>query len=260
MSCNSNYSPITGTCPSRDGCPQNVCPDFEIKRHDTQPPFKITVSDCDGPLDLTGCIVEVSMWAKAKLKKPLAVTDTYFALCDCIGFEQSLVGDIIVMNQARGPEQMLVTGHDEVNKFIHVQRGYNGTLPRVYKRGTGLKIFRVLNAVGETNMVHQDIEEVDGTVSYNQLVESQILYPWQPNDTCLAGCYWLEFKLLKMITAGMWYLADNPVVPTFTSVTPAQAGCDLGAGVEWVRRFPINGEAFLIRVNDSPTSEGLVGL
>jgi len=25
-----------------------------------------------------------------------------------------------------------------------------------------------------------------------------LVYEWQPEDTCLPGCYWIEFKLLKM--------------------------------------------------------------
>ena len=243
-------------CPDPFGCPPGVCPDFEIKRHDTWPPFAITVNDCDGPLDLTDCVVEVSMWAKASLKKPLADTDTYFALANNVGFEQSLVGDIVVMDRVRAPEQMLVTGHDETNKLIRVQRGYNGSPIGNYKRGSELRIFRVLNSVGETKTISQDIEQVDGTTTTEQ-TESQIVYTFAPNDTCLPGCYWLEFKLLKMITTDMWYMATNPVVPTFTSVTPTQAGCDIGAGVQWVRRFPVDGDGFLIKIVDSPSAENL---
>jgi hypothetical protein len=255
MTCSNQVNVL---CPSKFGCPPNVCPDFEIKRHDTNPAFKITVSDCDGPLDLTDCVVEVSMWAKAKLKKNLNDTDTYFGLCDCIGFEQSLVGDIIVIDRIRAPEMMLVTGHDEINKLIRVQRAYHGTTASTYKRGTGMRIFRVLNSIGETDMIYEDIEQIDGTTT-NELTESQLIYEWQPNDTCLPGCYWLEFKLLKMITLGDWYLAANPIVPTFTSVTPTEAGCEIGSGVSWVRRFPVDGnDGFLIRINNTPTNELLM--
>jgi len=245
----------TLTCLDKFGCPNGICPDFEIKRHDTRPPFIITVSDCDGPLDLTDTVVEVSMWAKAKLKRAVSDTDTYFKLSDDIGFEQSLVGDIIVVDRIRLPEQMLVIGHDEVNKYIQVQRGYNGSPVSSYKRNTGLRIFRVLNSVGETNMVMEDIEQVDGTTT-NELTESQLIYYWQPNDTCLPGCYWFEFKLLKMAVADMLIFNPLNIVPTFTSVTPADAGCDLGSGVEWARRFPVQGD-FLIKITDSPSKEGL---
>lgn len=252
--CESQYNVY---CPAEDGCQPGVCPDFEIKRHDTRPPFVVTVDDCDGPLDLTDTVVEVSMWAKAKLKKAVSDSDTYFALADNVGFQQSMVGDIIVMDRVRAPEHMLVIGHDEVNKFVQVQRGYNGTAVSAYKRGTKLRIFRVLNAVGDTSMVEEDVEQVDGTTTTEQ-VESRLIYNWLPNDTCLPGCYWLEFKLLKMVTSGLWVGIDS-IVPTFTSVTPSQAGCDMGTGVEWVRRFPADGEAFLIKIVDSPTSETLQG-
>jgi len=253
------------SCLDLFGCPKDRCADFSIKRHDIRPSFKITVSDCDGPLDLTDCLVEVSMWAKAKIKKPTTSTDTYFALADNIGFEQSLVGDIIVMDTIRAPEQMLVTGHDEKNKFVRVQRGYNGTQAIDYKRGTSLKIFRILNAMGSTNIVTEDVEQVDGTI-INELVESQLIYDWVANDTCLPGCYWFEFKLIKMVTTAsiMWFspaetcISTAPsVIPSFVSIAPADAGCDIGAGVEWVRRFPVEGEGFLIQIFDSPTSESL---
>jgi hypothetical protein len=242
-------------CLSKFGCPPNRCPDFEIKRHDTRPPLTITVSDCDGPLDLTDCIAEVSMWANARLKKNVAVDDEYFSLSNDIGFEQSLVGDIIVVNRVRAPEQMLVTGHDEVNKLIRVQRAYNGTSAGSYKRGTKIKIFRVLNSTAETNMVYEDVEQIDGTIT-NELIESQLIYNWLPNDTCLPGCYWIEFKLLKM-SSSMWVAAASTVVPTFTSISYSEAGCEMGAGVEWVRRFPVNDDGFLVKVFDTPTSENI---
>ncbi len=262
MSCKSQTCNTQSiTCPDLFGCPRDRCPDFELKRHDTKPSFKITVSDCDGPLDLTDTVVEVSMWAKARLKKPITVEDTYFALADNIGFEQSLVGDIIVMDTVRAPEQMLVIGHDEVNKFVQVQRGYGGTRVIPHKRGACLKIFRILNAAGSTNMVNQDVEGVDGTTT-TELVESQLVYDWVGNDTCLPGCYWFEFKLLKMtVTTPMLFQATagtSSVIPSFVSVSPADAGCDIGDGVEWVRRFPIEGEGFLIRFVNSPTSELLM--
>lgn len=242
-------------CPSKFGCPPDRCPDFEIKRHDTRPPLTLTVNDCDGPLDLTDCIVEVSMWAAAKFKKNITVDDEYFSLSNDIGFEQSLVGDIIVVDRVRSPEQMLVTGHDEVNKLVRVQRGYNGTSASSYKRGTKIKIFRMMNSTGDTNMVYQDIEQVDGTIT-NELIESQLVYNWLPNDTCLPGCYWIEFKLLKMVSS-MWVAAASAIVPTFTTISYADAGCGMGAGVEWVRRFPVSEDGFLISIIDTPTSENI---
>ena len=251
---------------------------MELKRHDTQPSFIVTVSDCNGPLDLTNCITEVSMWARANLKKTIDVTDTYFALARNVGFQQSLVGDIIVMDRVRDPEQMLVIGHDELNHLVQVQRGYNGTPVSCYKRGTPLRIFRILNAVGSTDMVYQKIDQLDGN-SQNVLTESQLIYTWQPNDTCLPGCYWLEFKLLNMLTDG-WLdpLAQPPgisfiprpcgtagdgsdgcggsITPIFTKTTTV--GCGIGNGVSWVRRFPSGSDdGFYIKINNTNTAETL---
>jgi len=256
----------SSNCVDAFGCPQGVSPDFVIKRHDTKPPLEIIVKDCGNPIDLTDTVVEVSMWAKGKLKCSIAEADTYFALADNIGFNQARTGDIIVIDRVRSPEQMLITGFDEANYLIQVQRGYNGTPVSSYKKGQSLKIFRFLNSVGETEMTYQDIEQTDGTVDEDVLTESKLVYEWSPNDTCLPGCYCLEFRLLKMVamgtagTAGSWEgfaLLAPSVVPSFSSYTSANLGCELGSGVEWERRFPVEGECFLIKINNSPTSEAL---
>jgi len=185
------------TCPS--DCPPGIIPDFTIRRHDTKPAFKVSVSDCNGPIDLTGLVLEVNMWAKAKLKANVQITDTYFRLANDVGFNQAMVGDIIIMDRTRLPEQMLVTGFDETNMLIQVQRGYHGTTPSFWKKGTGLKIFRILNAPAVTEMILEDKEELDGHKEKDHLADSLLVYEWQPNDVCLPGCYWLEFKLLKML-------------------------------------------------------------
>ena len=90
-------------CSDKFGCDPNVCPDFVIRRHDTKPPLKISVEDCDGPLDLRGLVIEANMWALAKLKIAIDDTIDYFRLADDIGFEQIMVGDIIVMDRVRSP-------------------------------------------------------------------------------------------------------------------------------------------------------------
>lgn len=323
MSCNPcQQHPIQ--CPNRFGCPPDVCPSFEIKRHDTKPAFSVSVEDCDGPIDLKDVIVEVSMWANAKLRHHLRAEDTYFGLADDIGFEQVLTGDIIVMNRVRLPEQMLVVGFDEERKLIQVQRGYHGSPITSYRKGCKMKIVRVLNQFGETKMVHEEANSIENGIvpnysniipdyrpkndfhypaadchhdhhdrgyqkpeipvdpfspaaakiedrnalkkhhprdhsyrSYNDydqvLVESRIIYNWQPLDTCVPGCYWLEFKLLKMFLLEEESFGYSP--PSFVSVTPSQAGCYLGQGVEWERRIPTEGEGFLIKIFDSPSSE-----
>lgn len=339
--CSSSQS----TCLDKMGCPPNVCPDFVIRRHDTKPSFKVAVEDCDGPLDLQGLVVEVNMWALAKLKTALAVDDTYFRLADDIGFEQVMMGDIIIMERARNPEYMLVTGFDETNNLIRVERAYHGTTASNWKKGTLMRIFRVMGSLAESELSFQDVQDVDGTITKNVLQTSYLIYDWKAEDVCLAGCYWLEFKVLKMIDV-VWFLPggywsgdvfthddgyfytglaftdssvrlsydqiqdkyfipdtqwngefhihtdagyytgsfhdegsvvlsktgipsdDNTsynengvvalsVIPSFTdiSLTPADYGCTLGEGVEWVRRFPIEGEGFLIKITDSFTTE-----
>ena len=260
------------TCPDVFGCPPGVCPDLQIRRHDTLPPFRVSVSDCNGPLDLTDTIAEVSMWSKGKMKKCVTNTDTYFGFADNVGFFQVNVGDIIVVDRVRNPEQMVVQGFDEDLKLIEVQRGYNGTRPGTYKKGQAFKVFRILNAIAATETVLQDFPQLDGTVQTNVVTDSQLIYSWLAADTCLPGCYWLEFKLLKMTTPSSMMFWDSvplkscvssistitivpSVVPSFVQ---AVTGCDMGVGVEWVRRFPVVGEGFLIQIIDSPTSEVVV--
>lgn len=335
------------SCPDKLGCPKDVCPDFTIRRHDTRPPFKVSVEDCDGPLDLQGLVVEASMWALAKLKSALAVDETYFRLADDIGFEQVMMGDIIIMDRARNPEHMLVTGFDETNNLIRVQRAYHGTTASAWKKGTVMRIFRILGSPAESELSFQDVQDVDGTITRDVLQAAYLIYDWKAEDVCLPGCYWFEFKVLKMIDV-VWFLPggywtgdvfthddgffytglsytdssvrlsydqvqdkyfipdtrwtgemhvhsdanyytgsshdegsvilsktgipsdeDTPynengvvaldvsIVPSFTDInlTPADYGCILGEGVEWVRRFPMEGEGFLIKITNSFTSE-----
>ncbi len=258
VTCDSTVS----TCIGLDGCDPSVCPDFLIKRHDTKPDLKIVVDDCDGPLDLTDetLILEVNMWAKGKLKTAITNADTFFGLADNIGFEQIMVNDIIIMERVRLPEHMLVTGFDEQNKLIRVTRGFNGTNAVAWKKGNAFKIFRALNAPATIESTLEDVLQGDGTTATDQLTETVLSYSWTANDTCLPGCYLLEFKLLKMeaemgINALM--VVPSTVTPSFTpsTLTPADFGCTLGTGIEWVRRFPSNKEGFLIQINDSPTAE-----
>lgn len=335
----------TSACADKFGCPDGICPDFVIRRHDTKPALKVSIEDCNGPMDFRGLVIEANMWALAKLKAELAEADEYFRLADDIGFEQVMVGDIIVMDRVRMPEKMLVVGFDETNKLIKVQRGYHGTTPSLWKKGTKMRIFRILGGPAESEMLFEDVENIDGTTDLDVLTESFLVYEWQPEDTCLPGCYYFEFKVLKMIEM-VWYLpggnwtgevfqdgdgffftgsgssdaavrlsydqvedkyllphtpwagevnlhegnyytgtahGDGSVlldktgipsssdisyndegvvnavslIPSFTdeTLTPYYFGCVLGEGVEWVRRFPINGEGFLIKIEFSPTTE-----
>lgn len=304
------------------------------------------------------------MWTVAKLKKSITATDTYFALADNAGFDQIMEGDLIVMDRVRSPEYMLVTGFDENNKLVQVERGYRMSTASDWKKGTKMRIFRIMNAPAQTEVVLDDIKLPDNTVEEDTLIGAYLVYQWSAPDTCLPGCYWLEFKLIKMLDlvlflpGGFWdgevtqndngifytgtsitnssvavsydsvhdrylipaihwtgdkhlysgnyytgiehddgsvYLtrtdiASDPttpynesiegvegdpvyppynsvqylavsIVPSFTSVDPDSAttfyDCSLGDGVEWIRRFPVDGEGYLIRITDSPTIEGL---
>lgn len=244
-------------CPSIDGCPPGVCPDFVIRRHDTRPTFKVKMEDCDGPMDLTDLVLEASMWAKSKLKKAITTEDTYFALADNVGFEQVMVGDIIFMERARLTEKMLVLAFDENNSLIQVQRGYHGTNVQSWKKGSPLRIMKFIGANAQTEMIYQDIIEIDGTTTEDVLVDSFFIYEWSANDTCLAGCFYLEFKLIKMLEEIVSSLSEEEFVPSFTSpdLTPAEFGCGLGSDVEWIRKFPVAEEGFLIKITESPSSE-----
>lgn len=260
MACNSyGCSPQPQGCVDEYGC-GGRCPDFTLRRHDTKPAFKVKIEDCDGPMDLTDLVLEATMWAKAKLKKTITPNDTYFSLADNIGFNQIMVGDIIIMDQIRLPEKMLVIAFDEVNKLVEVQRGYHGTSIQTWKRGTSLKIMKFIGATAQTEMLYQDLLQIDGTTASNVLTDSFFIYEWGPNDTCLPGCYYIEFKLLKMSEESeeVDILSLTPsVIPSFTpsNASVADFGCGLGMGVEWVRRFPVDSEGFLIRITDSPSAE-----
>jgi len=242
---------INPSCP-QDACAE-ACPDFTIKRHDTKPEFKVLVEDCDGPLDLSdeSLVLEANMWSNARLKDSIAEADDYIHLADNIGFSKVMENDIIIMDHARSPEIMLVTSFDEVENLIFVQRGYHGSPTLPWKKGSYLKIFRLLNAPAQIEMVYENETDVDGTVKPNQLQETYLVYAWQPNDTCVSGCFMLEFKLLKMAER-MVGQQNKSLVPS-TPSTPNI--CGIGIGVEWARRFPSNKEGFVIQVLESPTME-----
>lgn len=251
-------SPKQG-CLDQYGCMSGACPDFTLKRHDTRPAFKVKIEDCDGPLDLTGLVLEANMWAKAKLKASITQTSTYFSLADNIGFNQIMVGDIIIMDRARLPEKMLVIGFDENNRLVQVQRGYQGTTAQSWSKGSPLRIMKFMNSPAQTEMILEDILELNGTTTQDVLTESFFIYDWQPADTCLPGCYYLEFKLIKMVetTSVSYSLTSLNSIPSFTpsNLNPTDFGCGHSSEIEWIRRFPVDAEGFSIKIVDSPSSE-----
>lgn len=207
------------SCLDKFGCPKDRCPDFTIRRHDTKPPFRVLIEDCDGPIDFSAdnLVLEVNMWAKGKLKKAIASEDTYFGLADDIGFYQIMVGDIIMVDQFRSFERMLVKAFDEKNKLVQVERGYAGTTAIDWQKGSAIKIFRIFNGTASIETSYQDITQVDGTVLKDQLASTYFVYDWNANDTCLPGCYWMEFKLLSMAdisTTPISTISTISVIPT----------------------------------------------
>lgn len=253
-------------CSGTFGC-TDTCPDFVIKRHDTKPPFKVALQDCAGAvaegMDSEYLLAEVSIWAKAKLKTAITVNDTYFALADHAGFDQMLTGDIIIMDRVRRPEQMKVLGFDEINKLVQIERAYNNTEASAWAKGTGMKIFRAKDSVATVEKVYEDVLNIDGTTTHDKLTGVYMVYEWQPNDTCVPGCFMLEFKLLEMVppippNVEFTHLGalSISVIPSFTPSTYSLVdfGCIVGEDVEWVRRYPSTKEGFLIQVIDSPTA------
>lgn len=256
MTCNTNkYTQSNNGCVDQYGCSSSVCPDFTIRRNDTKPDFKVKIEDCDGPLDLTDLVLEASMWANGKLKKAISPTDTYIQLADNIGFNQIMVGDVIILDRPRQTEHLLVTAFDETNYFVQVQRGYHGTSAQSWKKGQGLKVIKFMNAVAQTEMIYQDVVEMDGTITKDVLQESYFVYNWQSGDTCLAGCYFIEFKLMKMMVANNDKVNELSVTPSFTDPSTVNYHCIIPPNIEWIRRFPVDSEGYTIKITDSPTSE-----
>ena len=142
-------------------------------------------------------------------------------------------------------------------------------------------------------MTFADMERAEGGFDKDVLAQSKLIYNWQPTDTCLPGCYHLEFKLLKMLSTsqtqnpnwspsdtelhrdGEWPRDDDyglhnfsyapnlsGIVPSFMSTTVSNIsgglGCSAISGVEWVRRFPADKDGYLIHIVDTPTSEVLI--
>ena len=243
-SCNFNtscYDPNSTLCSDNQ-----LCYDFIIKRHDNVPEFKVEIEDCGDPIDLTNLVAEASMWSESKLKATITDSQLTIQLADNVGYDQILVGSIIQAGLGRNFERMVVTGFDETTKTIQISRGQFGTTAFEWKKGTNLRLIRFLSSPAITEMVYENITQIDGTVKENVLTHSYLIYQWKPEDTCLAGCFYFEFKLLKML------LLDNIQVP---SNIPSYNPCDLGLGVEWTRRFPVNKNGFIVQIFNSPTGE-----
>lgn len=244
--CSSNQS-----CSNQGYCyPETpVCPDFTIKQHDTRPAFKVDITDCDVPIDLTDLVVEASMWCNAKLKINIDANTNTISFADAIGFEQINTDTIIQIGNGRLFERMLISQINDVDKTVTVLRGQLNTGAYTWKKGTAIKLLRFLNnpAIGE--LQYENIEQIDGSVLENQLTRSTLVYEWLQGDTCMCGQFFLEFKLIS-VSPIETNDSDNG-----SGISQINYHCDNGANVSWVRRFPNNAEGFLIQVLGSPTAE-----
>ena len=216
----------SGGCQNQNGCSDT--PDFCIKRNDTRPSMKVSMEDCDGVVDLTdpSIILEASMWFLTKLKTQIDVSSVTFSFADNIGFDQVLVGDVIIMDRPRNPEFMLISSINEISKSVTVTRGHNSTTPQSWAQGSSLRVFRFKDEPGQIDSVFEDVFNLDGTTT-NQLTETFLVFNWSGSQTSLPGCYFLEFKLLKIG----------------------------GSSVEWTKRIPLSKEGYVISILDSPTAE-----
>jgi hypothetical protein len=214
-------------CSSGDYCGNSKSADFCIKRHDTRPSLRISVSDCDGAIDLTdeNLFLEASMWFEAKLKSKLDIGDSTISLADNIGFDQISVGDVVFLNNVRNPEQLTVLSIDEVAKLIYVSRAQNATTEQNWQKGSTLKIFRFLEQQAHIESVFEEKKNIDETIS-EELVDTFFVFDWSENQTSLPGYYFIEFRLIK--------ISENNEI-------------------EWQKRFPLEKNGFLINIIDSST-------
>lgn len=225
-----NFEVGVGCNQSTSGCSGSDCasaPDFCIKRGDSKPSFKVSVEDCDGVVDLTdnNLVLEANMWFDAKLKVSLDPSSPHLSFADNSGFDQVMVGDVILTGRLRNPEKMLVVSIDESSKSIQVERGHQSTAADNWPKGTPLRIFRFFDQPAEIQSFFEEVEGLDGSVS-EQLSDTFMVFNWSPSHTSLPGCYWLEFKLIMME----------------------------GTSILWTKKTPLSKDGFLIRIVDSPSN------
>jgi hypothetical protein len=251
-----NYNTFSGdVCSNQGSCygPQPSCPDFIIKQHDTRPKFCVDVTDCDLPIDLNDLVVEASMWCDGKLKANIEATTETISFVNNIGFEQINLDTIIQIGNGRLFERMLVKKINDLDNTVTVIRGQFNTGAYAWKKGTMIKLIRFLNnpAIGE--LQYEDVEQLDGTVSNNELVRSSLCYEWKDSDTCMCGKYFIEFKLIKIGAVTQENQSND--TNYLNSISQIDYHCNNGENVEWIRRFPNDREGFLIQVLGSPTAE-----
>lgn len=215
----------TPNCQNNSGC--DSTPDFCIKRGDTRPSLKVSVEDCDGVVDLTdeNLVLEASMWFNCKLRSTISASATTIAFADNVGFGQVSVGDVVLADRPRSPEQMLVSSIDETARTIQVQRGHNSTVASEWPKGSVLRVFRFVDLPASIESVFEEVSSLDGSSS-EQLVDTFMVLDWSPPHTSLPGCYFVEFRLTMLD----------------------------GSSISWTKKTPLSKEGFLVRIVDSPTN------
>ena len=170
--------------------------DFIIKRNSTQPSLRLKVYDCDwSPIDLSKYEITASMWANAKLKKDISDSDFEILLADNVGLSAVIPGDVILLKNSAAHE--LVQVSSIVNNSIMITRGYFETTPSSWKKGTSIKIIKIMNSSATYDLVREDVLKLDGKKELNVLVESYLVYNWFVDDTRVPGEYYLEFKVIE---------------------------------------------------------------
>jgi hypothetical protein len=170
--------------------------DFIIKRNSTQPSLRLKVYDCDwSPIDLSKFEITASMWANAKLKKDISDSDFEILLADNVGLNTVIPGDVILLKSSADHE--LVQVASIVDNAIMVTRGYFETTAVSWKKGTSIKIIKIMNSSATYDLVREDVIKLDGTKELNVLVESYLVYNWFVDDTRVPGEYYLEFKVIE---------------------------------------------------------------
>jgi len=170
--------------------------DFIIKRNSTQPSLRLKVYDCDwSPIDLSKFEITASMWANAKLKKDINDSDFEILLANNVGLSAVVPGDVILLKNTGTHE--LVQVASIVNNAVMVTRGYFETTSTSWKKGTSIKIIKIMNSGATYDLVKEDVMKLDGTKELNVLVESYLVYNWFVDDTRVPGEYYLEFKVIE---------------------------------------------------------------
>jgi hypothetical protein len=108
-----------------------------------------------------------------------------------------------------------------------VTRGLGGALPQPWDKGASVKVFRFQDEPASVESVIETVESIDGSSS-EELSDTLLVFNWTADKTDMPGCYWFEFKVLKLL-------------PDSTEA-------------EWVKRVPLSPVGYMVNIVDSPTS------